>query len=111
MLMCLQVKNYIPSISAVTGITPQTYLWRIGIALHSAPRFAVGFMHYNYYSQRLGFVRECQRGFFKKLISLNFWLNTIENASLVGVTYVTNRENYRKFSVDWMTIAWCETEP
>lgn len=109
--MCLQVKNYIPSISAVTGITPQTYLWRIGIALHSAPRFAVGFMHYNYYFQRLGFVRECQRGFFKKLISLNFWLNTVENASLVGVTYVTNRENYRKFSVDWMTIAWCEIEP
>ena len=86
-------------------------MWRIGIALHSAPRFAVSFLHYNYYIQRLGFVKESQRGFFKKLISLNFWLNTIENASLVGVTYVTNRENYRKFVVDdfsllWMTLLW-----
>lgn len=103
-VLYLQVKNFIPSISAVTGITPQTYLWRIGIALHSAPRFAVGFMHYNYYMQRLGFVKESRRGFFKKLISLNFWLNTIENSSLVGVTYVTNRENYRKFIV--MTHCW-----
>ncbi|XP_076468068.1 acyltransferase PGAP2-like [Babylonia areolata] len=91
--MC-EVKNYIPSISAVTGITPQTYVWRIGIALHSAPRFAVGVIHYHYYLQRLSFVKESHRGFFKKLISLNFWLNTIENASLVGVTYISNRDNY-----------------
>ena len=94
-----QVKNYIPSISAVTGITPQTYVWRIGIALHSAPRFAVGFLHYNYYLQRLSFVRENHQGLFKKLIRLNFWLNTLENSALVGVTYITNRENYREFFV------------
>lgn len=107
--MC-EVRNYIPSISAVTGIPPQTYLWRICIALHSAPRFAVGFMHYNYYLKRLNFIKENQRGLFKHLIRLNFWLNTIENSCLVGVTYVTNRENYpvhEKIFVVFMVASLC----
>ncbi|KAL8580217.1 hypothetical protein ACOMHN_039998 [Nucella lapillus] len=107
--MC-EVKNFIPSISAVTGIIPQTYVWRIGIALHSAPRFAVGVIHYHHYLQRVSFVRESRRGVFRKLVSLNFWLNTIENASLVGVTYISNRENYpvhEKIFVVFMVTSLC----
>nr|KAG5706332.1 hypothetical protein BaRGS_026114 [Batillaria attramentaria] len=29
-----------------------------------------------------------------KLIRLNFWLNTVENSSLLGVTCISNKENY-----------------
>ncbi|KAL8616798.1 hypothetical protein ACOMHN_017835 [Nucella lapillus] len=88
------VQNFIPSISAVTGITPQAYLWRLGIALHSAPRLIVCFLSYNRYAQRGGRVRESRRGVFAALIRLNFWLNLVENLSLIIVTFISNRENY-----------------
>lgn len=86
-----------PSISAITGVTPQRYVWRICIALHSTPRFAVGLMYYNYYMSRVKYVVECQRSWYKKLVSFNFWCYTIENSCLVGVTYIANVENYRKY--------------
>lgn len=95
----LQATNIIPSISAVTGITPGAYFWRICIGLHATPRFAVGFMYYTYYAARLSYVDKNFRPFLKKLLSLNFWLYTIENSCLVGVTYISNKENYRKFYV------------
>lgn len=94
-----QATNVIPSISAVTGITPGAYFWRICIGLHATPRFAVGFMYYSYYAARLAYVDKDFRPFFKKLLSLNFWLYTIENSCLVGVTYISNKENYRKYSL------------
>ena len=95
----LKATNIIPSISAVTGITPGAYFWRICIGLHATPRFAVGFMYYTYYAARLSYVDKNFRPFLKKLLSLNFWLYTIENSCLVGVTYISNKENYRKFYV------------
>ncbi|KAK7496530.1 hypothetical protein BaRGS_00012182 [Batillaria attramentaria] len=107
--MC-EVKNYIPSISAVTGITPQTYFWRFCIALHTTPRFAVAFIHYNYYVSRLQYVKESYRGLFMKLIRLNFWLNTVENSSLLGVTCISNKENYpihEKIFIVFMVTSLC----
>lgn len=97
--LIFQATNVIPSISAVTGITPGAYFWRICIGLHATPRFAVGFMYYSYYAARLAYVDKDFRPFFKKLLSLNFWLYTIENSCLVGVTYISNKENYRKYSL------------
>ncbi|KAK9738229.1 Transaldolase/Fructose-6-phosphate aldolase [Popillia japonica] len=32
------VYNVIPSISAITGVSPQKYLWRLSVALHIGPR-------------------------------------------------------------------------
>lgn len=107
--MC-NVKNYIPSISAVTGITPQTYFWRFCIGLHTAPRMAVAFIHYNYYISRLHFVKESYHGLFLKLIRLNFWLNTVENSSLLGVTCISNKENYpihEKIFIVFMVTSLC----
>lgn len=102
--------NVIPSISAVTGITPGAYFWRICIGLHATPRFAVGFMYYSYYAARLAYVDKDFRPFFKKLLSLNFWLYTIENSCLVGVTYISNKENYpvhEKIFVVFMVTSCC----
>lgn len=88
------VKNVIPSISAITGVTPQRYVWRICIALHCTPRFAVGYVYYNYYMERLPIIAPDQKALFKRLVRINFWVYTIENACLVGVSYIANVENY-----------------
>ncbi|XP_076260332.1 post-GPI attachment to proteins factor 2-like isoform X2 [Rhynchophorus ferrugineus] len=68
-----KVFNIVPSISAVTGISPQKYIWRISIALHIGPRLQ-----------------------YKAQLWLNtaYCLNLIEAAALCGVTYISNRENY-----------------
>lgn len=43
-----KVFNIVPSISAVTGISPQRYIWRISIALHIGPRVIISAV-YNAY--------------------------------------------------------------
>ncbi|KAI8798961.1 post-GPI attachment to proteins factor 2 [Biomphalaria glabrata] len=91
--MC-NVKNFIPSISAVTGVTPQTYLWRTCIALHSTPRFAVCLFTYNHYVSRAHSVHPQRLAKYMFLIKVNFWLNFVENSCLTLVAYITNRENY-----------------
>ncbi|XP_041356768.1 post-GPI attachment to proteins factor 2-like [Gigantopelta aegis] len=104
------VTNFIPSISAVTGITPQTYLWRVGVALHSTPRFIVAIMYYNYYASRIDNISKKYQNLYSKVMRLNFWLNIIENSSLVGVTYITNRENYpvhEKIFIVFMVASLC----
>ena len=106
----IQVKNYIPSISAVTGITPQAYLWRTCIALHSAPRFAVTVIYYNHYMSRLHLIPAERVPLFKFLIKLNFWFNFVENSCLVLVAYITNRENYRKSRLEFCTSLFYKSE-
>ncbi|KAJ8298265.1 hypothetical protein KUTeg_024796 [Tegillarca granosa] len=105
-----KAQNVVPSISAVTGITPQAYVWRICIALHCAPRFAVGFMYYNYYKARMHLVSKKYHGLFLQLLRFNFWFYTIENSCLVGVTYISNKENYpvhEKIFVVFMVMCCC----
>ncbi|KAK3099814.1 hypothetical protein FSP39_010148 [Pinctada imbricata] len=105
-----QASNVVPSISAVTGITPGAYVWRICIALHSTPRFAVGFIYYNYFKARLSYINPKYRWLYIKLLSLNFWMYTIENACLLSVAMVSNRENYpihEKIFVVFMIMSCC----
>lgn len=54
----LQVYNIIPSISAITGISPQQYLWRIAIAIHIGPRFIMGALSKAYHENRINPVAE-----------------------------------------------------
>lgn len=88
------VTNTIPSASAVTGIKPQAYVWRICIGLHSAPRFFVGIMYYNYYKQFSYNIEQKYRWIYYKLIHLVFWLYTIECSCLLAVSCISNKENY-----------------
>ena len=90
----LQVANYFPSISAATGdFTPQKYIWRIGIALHSLPRLANAFTYYYYYVASLS---GQATPMFNLLNKLNTGLHTVENFALLTLTYVSSTENYGK---------------
>jgi post-GPI attachment to proteins factor 2 len=92
----LQVYNVIPSISAITGISPQRYLWRICVALHIGPRIVIAFVYNTYYLSRLPTISKDDQAKYRRLLSICYWLNVIEISSLLGVTYVSNRENYRE---------------
>lgn len=91
-----RVYNIIPSISAITGISPQRYLWRISIAIHVGPRFLIAFAYRNYYRELLHklSIPPIQMAKAERLISICFWLSIIEISALIGVTYISNRENY-----------------
>ena len=43
-----QVFNVVPSISAVTGISPGRYLWRMVIAFHLGPRLLIVSTYYHF---------------------------------------------------------------
>ena len=43
-----QVFNVVPSISAVTGISPGRYLWRVVIAFHLGPRLLIVATYYHF---------------------------------------------------------------
>lgn len=49
----LQVYNLAPTISSLTAQTPGRYVWRILIALHSAPRLLALLCYWTYYERVL----------------------------------------------------------
>ncbi|EDS25956.1 fgf receptor activating protein [Culex quinquefasciatus] len=90
-----RVYNIIPSISAITGVSPQRYLWRISIALHIGPRFVIAFVYKNYYRALINelldplSIKKASR-----LLKIVYCLNMVEICALLGVTYISNKENY-----------------
>lgn len=95
-MFVFQVYNVIPSISAITGISPQRYLWRICIALHIGPRLVIASVYHTYYLSLLPTIAPAEQPRFQRLLRICYWLNITEISSLCGVTYISNRENYRK---------------
>jgi len=96
-----QVYNVIPSISAITGVSPQRYLWRVCVAFHIGPRIIIASMYHTYYqsllsSQSPGSTLPGSRSC--RLLNVTYWLSLLEIAALCGVTYISNRENYRMYS-------------
>lgn len=90
-----RVYNVIPSISAITGVSPQRYLWRISIALHIGPRIIIAFVYKNYYRALIRELSDLVR--IKKatnLLRIVHGLNIVEISALCCVTYVSNKENY-----------------
>lgn len=77
------VPNYLPSVSASIGsYSPQKYVWRLTVALHSAPRYLVAFAYY------------------KVFHASNFLLtiNCAEISSLLGLTIISSTENFGIFN-------------
>lgn len=85
-----QVFNILPSISAAIGsFSPQREVWQLAIGLHALPRFVVAFMYNKYH-------REVLYPWAISLSTVAFLLNVVENICLVGLSFWTSSENYRK---------------
>ncbi|OQR76242.1 post-GPI attachment to proteins factor 2-like [Tropilaelaps mercedesae] len=83
-----KVTNLLPSISAAIGsFSPQKYVWRTGIGIHSAPRFVYAVMYRSWHRTILP-VR------YRFLADVAFALEFIEDTSLLGLTMVSSSENY-----------------
>lgn len=77
-----KVSNYLPSISSSIGnFSPQKYVWKISIALHSSPRYFISYLHYIFWHEN----------------QLAFIFNLIEISSLIGLSFISSVENFRKF--------------
>lgn len=84
-----KVNNYLPSISAAVGsLTPERYIWRAGIALHSLLRYLFAVAYYNFYQD------SSLSKWFSVIIKFNLVFNTIEVSCLMLLTYVSSTENY-----------------
>lgn len=83
------VKNYLPSLSAAIGdYTPQRYVWRMAIGLHTPARFYFAFVYFQHYCVIL--VKGA-----RNLIHFNCLLNLIEIMALFGLTFVSSTQNYK----------------
>lgn len=90
--------NYQNMYYSITGISPQRYLWRIVIALHISPRLVISFVNKNHLNCILNNItNRNQLLSAKRLAKIVHYLSLIEISALAGVTYVSNKENYRKF--------------
>lgn len=101
----LKVYNILPSISAITGVSPQRYLWRVSVALHIGPRLVIASVYHSYYYKILKSIEDVPlkiRG--SRLLNLCYWLNIAEVAALCGVTYISNKENYCKCNLQFYVI-------
>jgi len=90
-----KVYNLVPSISAITGISPGRYLWRVCIAFHLGPRLLIVATYYHFL---LSFAPSLStKGSAHKLTSLLnycFYLQIIEILSLCTISFIHNREHY-----------------
>ncbi|CAH8548009.1 unnamed protein product [Dicrocoelium dendriticum] len=86
------VSNFIPSISAVTGIAPQLYFWRFAVGLHSTPRVLMAVIYLRYHKFFVDHMH--YPNLFNFVLNASFVLNMIDLATFVGVAYVSNSENF-----------------
>ncbi|XP_017784592.1 PREDICTED: post-GPI attachment to proteins factor 2-like [Nicrophorus vespilloides] len=89
------VYNIVPSISAITGVSPQRYLWRASVAVHLGPRYIIAAAYRAY---QVNCINDKASAKLQKQARLwldaAFWLNVVEVTALGGVTYISNVENY-----------------
>ena len=90
--LMLQVYNFLPSISAVIGeFSPQSYVWRVCIALHAPQRIMTSMVYYNYHTAVNMAVGE---ELYKAVAAFNSVLGIVEVFSLLCLTMVSSTENY-----------------
>ena len=80
------------------------YIWRICIAIHVGPRFLISLVYHRFYLSLLSDIAPRDKKTFSYHIWTAFAFNLVEQAALIGVTYISNRENYRKISTSLVYI-------
>jgi len=91
-----KVYNVVPSISAVTGISPGRYLWRVVIAFHLGPRLLIVVVYYNFLTSFLPLLIKEKEEWCAKLLKCCYYLQICEVGGLCAISFVHNREHYRK---------------
>ncbi len=86
-----QVYSIIASISSVAGISPQSCICRMVIALHVGPCFFTSLVYHHNYLTLVPQVNPQSKKSYLCYVWQALALNWIEQASLFGVTYVSNR--------------------
>ena len=101
-----KVYNVVPSISAVTGISPGRYVWRIAVAVHLGPRALVLSAYYHFLLALSGRAADDKGSGgdggktvdrLRRAMTALFWLQMAEIVGLCGISFVHNREHYREF--------------
>lgn len=86
-----QVPNIVPSISAVVGgVTPERYIWRLGMAFFSFPRMFDAFLYFNFFSHS----PLNSELWYSSLNKLVFVVHVLQYLGLFGLSYVSSTENY-----------------
>ena len=89
-----QVPNYLPSISAATGLAPEKYIWQIAIGLTSLQTFRNDAMYYNYFQRNLAVAKQ---PWFARWNKANYVLGVIENVGLLLVVNVSHLDDISKY--------------
>ncbi|XP_077984549.1 acyltransferase PGAP2-like [Glandiceps talaboti] len=82
-----KVPNYLPTISAAISLSPQKYIWRIGIALHTVPRLIGAMYIYDVYSRI-----PSTNSWYPWLCRASEIFHSVEVLCLLGLTMVSSRE-------------------
>ena len=91
--------NVVPSISAVTGISPGRYLWRIVIAFHLGPRILIAAVYHNFLKSFEKALDPDSASVLKKMLKGCYYLQICEIIGLCGISFIHNREHYRKCAI------------
>ena len=92
----MQAANYLPSISsAIGGFSPQKYVWRVCIGLHSTPRYLLGVCYHRLYASWSSDVTAGQH-LYVCLVYVMSAAYFIEISCLLLVSFVSSTEDNGK---------------
>ena len=83
----------------MTGISPGRYLWRVVIAFHLGPRLLIVVVYYNFLTSFLPLLVREKEEWCGKLLKCCYYLQICEVGGLCAISFVHNREHYRKSAV------------
>lgn len=88
-----RVVNFLPSISAAFNYPPSSFVWRICIAFHAAPRFLLIAVYYQYNRRRRMKQTNSLSRYQGLLSRFAAFSNAVENFSLIILSNVSSGEN------------------
>lgn len=84
-----KVFNILPSLSAVTGVFPQCYVWRMGVALYCCPQILLASALPSYYR-----TKKTNSIAYSRVVTISGATHILECIFLVGVAFISNKDSY-----------------